>query len=109
MIDLRDSKDFREGHISGSRNIPYSQIASHADELKASDRPLVFICNLGQVAGSAYRKSLTMTAIALMVVSVTGKLKAYLSLKANQKLKENCYGSKCHCLLNFCMPVLRSR
>uniref|UniRef100_UPI0011C4C2D0 rhodanese-like domain-containing protein n=1 Tax=Acinetobacter baumannii TaxID=470 RepID=UPI0011C4C2D0 len=31
LIDLRDSKDFREGHISGSRNIPYSQIASHAD------------------------------------------------------------------------------
>jgi rhodanese-related sulfurtransferase len=108
LIDLRDSKDFREGHISGSRNIPYSQIASHADELKASDRPLVFICNLGQVAGSALQKSLTMTAIALMVVSVTGKLKAYLSLKANQKLKEN-YGSKCHCLLNFCMPILRSR
>ncbi|MGQ1361644.1 rhodanese-like domain-containing protein [Acinetobacter baumannii] len=56
LIDLRDSKDFREGHISGSRNIPYSQIASHADELKASDRPLVFICNLGQVAGSALQK-----------------------------------------------------
>jgi predicted sulfurtransferase len=26
LIDLRDAKDFREGHISGSRNIPYSQI-----------------------------------------------------------------------------------
>ena len=31
LIDLRDAKDFREGHISGSRNIPYSQIASHVD------------------------------------------------------------------------------
>ncbi len=109
LIDLRDSKDFREGHISGSRNIPYSQIASHADELKASDRPLVFICNLGQVAGSALQKVAHHDSYRLMVVSVTGKLKAYLSLKANQKLKENCYGSKCHCLLNFCMPVLRSR
>ena len=48
--------DFRDGHISGSRNIPYSQITSHVDELKASDRPLVFICNLGQVAGSALQK-----------------------------------------------------
>ncbi len=28
LIDLRDAKDFREGHISGSRNIPYSQIAA---------------------------------------------------------------------------------
>ena len=56
LIDLRDAKDFRDGHISGSQNIPYSQITSHIDELKASDRPLVFICNLGQVAGSALQK-----------------------------------------------------
>ncbi len=56
LIDLRDAKDFREGHISGSRNIPYSQIANHVDELKATERPLVFICNLGQVAGSALQK-----------------------------------------------------
>ncbi|MBF7682296.1 rhodanese-like domain-containing protein [Acinetobacter sp. B5B] len=53
LIDLRDAKDYREGHISGSRNIPYSKLASHIEELKTSERPLVFICNLGQVAGSA--------------------------------------------------------
>ncbi|KAF5308455.1 hypothetical protein FQR65_LT18100 [Abscondita terminalis] len=56
LIDLRDAKDFREGHVSGSRNIPYSQIASHIEELKTADRPLVFICNLGQVAGSALQQ-----------------------------------------------------
>ena len=56
LIDLRDAKDFREGHISGSRNIPYSQIASHIEELKSSDRPLVFICNLGQIAGTALQQ-----------------------------------------------------
>jgi rhodanese-related sulfurtransferase len=56
LIDLRDAKDFREGHISGSRNIPYSQITKHAEELKAADRPLVFICNLGQVAGTALQQ-----------------------------------------------------
>ena len=53
LIDLRDAKDFRDGHISGSRNIPYNQINAQAEEIKASDRPLVFICNLGQVAGTA--------------------------------------------------------
>lgn len=53
LIDLRDAKDFREGHISGSRNIPFSQIATHIEELNSAERPLVFICNLGQVAGSA--------------------------------------------------------
>ncbi|MEQ1317755.1 rhodanese-like domain-containing protein [Acinetobacter guillouiae] len=56
LIDLRDAKDFREGHVSGSRNIPYSQIASYIEELKTADRPLVFICNLGQVAGSALQQ-----------------------------------------------------
>ena len=56
LIDLRDAKDFREGHISGSRNIPYSQITKHVEELKTSDRPLVFVCNLGQVAGSALQQ-----------------------------------------------------
>lgn len=56
LIDLRDAKDFREGHISGSRNIPYSQLSSHIEELKSSDRPLVFICNIGQVAGSALQQ-----------------------------------------------------
>ena len=56
LIDLRDAKDFREGHISGSRNIPYSQITSYLEELKSSDRPLVFICNLGQIAGTALQQ-----------------------------------------------------
>ncbi|TCM63189.1 rhodanese-related sulfurtransferase [Acinetobacter calcoaceticus] len=56
LIDLRDAKDFREGHISGSRNIPFSQLDSHSEELKSAERPLVFICNLGQVAGSALQK-----------------------------------------------------
>jgi len=56
LIDLRDAKDFREGHISGSRNIPYSQITSHIEELKSAEQPLVFICNLGQIAGTALQQ-----------------------------------------------------
>lgn len=53
LIDLRDSKDFREGHISGSRNIPFSQLKNHVAELQALGKPIVMICNMGQVAGSA--------------------------------------------------------
>lgn len=56
LIDLRDKKDFNQGHISGSRNIPYSQLDRHIDELKSSERPLVFICNMGQVAGTALQR-----------------------------------------------------
>lgn len=56
LIDLRDGKDFRQGHISGSRNIPYSQFEQHIEELRGSAEPLVFICNMGQVAGTALQK-----------------------------------------------------
>src|SRR5690606_7211471 len=64
LIDLRDAKDFREGHISGSRNIPYSQITKHVEELKASDRPLVFICRseerrVGKECRSGWRTHLS--------------------------------------------------
>ncbi len=53
VIDLRDSKDFKEGHISGSRNIPFSRLNDHLAELRESGQPMVFVCNMGQVAGNA--------------------------------------------------------
>ncbi len=56
LIDLRDQKDFKQGHISGSRNIPYSQLDQHLEELKSTERPLIFICNMGQIAGTALQK-----------------------------------------------------
>ena len=56
LIDLRDERDFKQGHITGSRNIPYRQLDQHLDELRQDSRPLIFICNLGQVAGAALQK-----------------------------------------------------
>lgn len=53
VIDLREPKDFNQGHISGSRNIPYSRLKDHMDELKAATHPLVFVCKMGTIAGSA--------------------------------------------------------
>ena len=53
LIDLRDAKDFRDGHISGSRNIPYSRLKDHLEELRELNRPIVMICQMGQVSGTA--------------------------------------------------------
>jgi rhodanese-related sulfurtransferase len=53
LVDLRDPKDYREGHISGSRNIPYSRLKDHLDELRELNRPIVMICQMGQVSGTA--------------------------------------------------------
>lgn len=55
LVDLRDGKDFKAGHIVGSRHIPYAQLKDHVEELRASGKPVVFICKMGQSAGAAGR------------------------------------------------------
>jgi rhodanese-related sulfurtransferase len=54
VIDIRDAAQFREGHVAGSENIPYSRLGEHIAQLKSdTERPIVIICNIGQTAGAA--------------------------------------------------------
>jgi len=56
IIDLRDAKEFREGHISGSRNIPLSSLGKHLEELREMKQPIVMVCKMGQTAGTAVQQ-----------------------------------------------------
>lgn len=57
LIDVRDAAEFRTGHITGSENIPLAKLPDHIEQLKKDlTRPIVIVCNLGQVAGSAGQK-----------------------------------------------------
>jgi len=54
VLDLRDAKEFREGHIVDSINIPFGKLAERAAELdRYRDRPLVLVCKMGHSAGTA--------------------------------------------------------
>lgn len=53
VIDIRDPKEYKEGHISGSRNIPFSGFKDHLDELKAETNPLIIVCKMGTSASAA--------------------------------------------------------
>lgn len=55
VIDIRNSNEFRQGHITGSRNIPYAKLMEHLSELPA-DKALIIVCNIGQTAGAAARQ-----------------------------------------------------
>ncbi len=55
VVDVRDPAEFRAGHITGSRNIPYSRLMEQMGELPA-DKALIIVCNIGQVAGAAARQ-----------------------------------------------------
>lgn len=56
VVDVRPESEFREGHIPGSINIPYSQLQERMNELtEEGERPLIMTCNLGNHSSAAGR------------------------------------------------------
>ncbi len=54
MIDVSEAEEFAKGHVSGSRNLPFGQIAADAKGLPANKAlPLVVVCPTGARAGRA--------------------------------------------------------
>ncbi|OBA00504.1 rhodanese-like domain-containing protein [Halomonas sp. G11] len=57
VVDIRESKDFKTGHIAGARNIPQSSLDSRINELnKVKDKPVIVVCKHGQGSGAAQAK-----------------------------------------------------
>jgi len=56
IVDVRDTKEFREGHITESRNIPFSSLKENLTQLeKFKEKPIILVCKMGQHAGAAGR------------------------------------------------------
>jgi rhodanese-related sulfurtransferase len=54
LIDLRPSSEFNDGHITGSINIPFSDLENRSHEIKSyDDRSLVLICETGSQSANA--------------------------------------------------------
>lgn len=54
LIDLRDAKEFKVGHIVDAINIPYANLASRIDDLeKYKSKQIIVVDKMGQHAGSA--------------------------------------------------------
>ncbi|MFI0473054.1 rhodanese-like domain-containing protein [Halomonas sp. HMF6819] len=57
IVDVRESKEFKAGHIAGARNIPQSNLDSRMNELeKVKDKPIIVVCKHGQSAGAVQAK-----------------------------------------------------
>jgi len=54
VVDLREQKEFREGHIVDAINIPFAKLAERQGELDKS-RPLILVDKMGQYTGTAGR------------------------------------------------------
>ena len=54
IVDVRDKKEFDQGHIVNAVNIPFANLSNRVDELKKyREQPVVVACKQGQHAGSA--------------------------------------------------------
>lgn len=53
VLDVRDRKEFDEGHIANAVNIPHGSLASRIAELNAyKERPIIVACKMGQHSGA---------------------------------------------------------
>jgi len=54
VLDVREIKEFADGHIVKSVNIPHGALAQRITELnKHKDKPLIVACKMGQHSGAA--------------------------------------------------------
>ncbi|MWJ29160.1 rhodanese-like domain-containing protein [Halomonas sediminis] len=57
VVDIREEKDFKAGHIAGARHLPQSKLESRMSELeKLKSQPIILVCKHGQSAGAAQAK-----------------------------------------------------
>lgn len=54
LLDIRDSSEFKAGHVAGAVNIPYAKINDRASELdKHKTKQIILADKMGQHAGAA--------------------------------------------------------
>lgn len=54
LVDVRDSAEFRKGHLTDAINIPYAKLRDQLGSLeKHRERPVVLVCEYGSTAGAA--------------------------------------------------------
>ena len=53
VIDVRTPREFDEGHIPQSQNIPVDRINSNAQRIKSMNKPIVFCCASGARSSNA--------------------------------------------------------
>lgn len=53
IIDVRTTEEFKQGAITGSKNIPLQTILSKIDTIKKLNKPVITCCASGMRSGNA--------------------------------------------------------
>lgn len=53
VLDVRDAADFARGSLPNAKNIPLAEVGVRAPKELRKDRPVIVLCNAGNIAGRA--------------------------------------------------------
>jgi len=57
FLDIRDGKEFKQGHIVDAVHLPLAQLGSKVSELeKYKAKPIIVVCKMGQTASGATKQ-----------------------------------------------------
>ena len=74
VVDVREAREYRPGHVPGAQNVPLSVLPARLPELP-KDRPVYVICQAG---GRSAQASELMRAVGIAATSVTGGTGAWI-------------------------------
>jgi rhodanese-related sulfurtransferase len=53
VIDVRDAAEFARGSLPSAKNIPLAELGTRGPKELKKDRPVIVLCNAGNIAGRA--------------------------------------------------------
>ncbi len=74
VVDVREAREYRPGHVPGAQNLPLSVLPARLPELP-KDRPVYVICQAG---GRSAQATELMRAVGIDATSVTGGTGAWI-------------------------------
>ncbi|MGW4213472.1 rhodanese-like domain-containing protein [Lentzea sp. NPDC004789] len=74
VLDVREAREYRAGHVPGARNVPLSVLPARVAELP-DDRPVYVICQSG---GRSAQATDLLRAVAIDAVNVLGGTGAWI-------------------------------
>jgi rhodanese-related sulfurtransferase len=57
VLDIREGKEFRAGHITDSIHMTFNELDKRITEISAhKDKPVIVVCKMGQTSGAATKR-----------------------------------------------------
>lgn len=84
LVDIRDAAEFARGSLPNARNIPLAELAGRAPKELKKDRPVIVVCNAGNIAGraAAQLRAGGMTEVYVLAGGISAWREAGLPLRA---------------------------